>query len=421
MLSHFFFADILNSMRLIHTSDWHLGRLFYGQRRDGVFTAFLEWLTQLIAQEKIEGLIVAGDIFDTTTPSHAALTSYFNFLHRALACGCRHIVIVGGNHDSPSLLNASKELLSPMGVTVVGQATEDPADEVVLLKDAHGSPQAVVIAVPFLRERDVRVLSEHESAIDTERKIREGTARHYERCLERALELRGDAPIPIIATGHLFAAQARVTESTRDLYVGSLGQIPADVFPEAIDYLALGHIHGRQLIGGIETRCYCGAPIPFDFSEAALERSVTIVDTDARTCKPRRIPVPAFDRLVSLQGTPQELLDAIRKLKKNSNTALEVFCEAHCTVAGVGDLAEQLATAAQQAGIKLVRTTCARLETGDMLAEETITELEQMSPREMFEIVLENNTKTLDEPTKSALRLAHADIVNELLTADTNA
>ena len=111
-------------------------------------------------------------------------------------------------------------------------------------------------------------------------------------------------------------------------------QIPADVFPEAIDYLALGHIHGRQLIGGIETRCYCGAPIPFDFSEAALERSVTIVDTDARTCKPRRIPVPAFDRLVSLQGTPQELLDAIRKLKKNSNTALEVFCEAHCTVAG---------------------------------------------------------------------------------------
>ena len=200
-----------------------------------------------------------------------------------------------------------------MGVTVVGQATEDPADEVVLLKDAHGSPQAVVIAVPFLRERDVRVLSEHESAIDTERKfLVEGTARHYERCLERALELRGDAPIRTIATGHLFAAEAGTTESTRDLYVGSLGQIPADVFP-------------KPLITWLSDTSTAGN------SSEALKLAATAVPQFPLTLarphwsarSPLLTPMPEPASLAVSPCPPLIVLSACRALLKNCSTRSE--------------------------------------------------------------------------------------------------
>ena len=118
-------------MNLLHTSDWHLGRTLYGKKRDDEFTAFLDWLLQTIEKEAIDVLIVAGDVFDTSAPSHFAQKLYYQFLCQVAASSCRHVVVIAGNHDSPSFINAPQDLLAALNVHVIGQACENLADEVL--------------------------------------------------------------------------------------------------------------------------------------------------------------------------------------------------------------------------------------------------------------------------------------------------
>ena len=121
-------------MKILHTSDWHLGRSLYGRKRYKEFSAFLDWLAQTIEDENVDALLVAGDVFDTSTPSNRAQELYYRFLCRVAASSCRHVVVVAGNHDSPSFLNAPKELLRALNVYVVGAVTESLEDEVIVLE-----------------------------------------------------------------------------------------------------------------------------------------------------------------------------------------------------------------------------------------------------------------------------------------------
>ncbi|OQX43688.1 MAG: exonuclease sbcCD subunit D, partial [Candidatus Sedimenticola endophacoides] len=161
-------------MKILHTSDWHLGRTLCGRRRHEEFAAFLEWLAGIIEAHAIDALLVAGDLFDTSTPGNPAQALYYRFLCRVAASPCRHVVVVAGNHDSPAFLEAPRELLKALDVHVVGAACEDPADEVLVLHDAAGAPELIVCAVPYLRERDIRQVTPGESVRDKERKLLEG-------------------------------------------------------------------------------------------------------------------------------------------------------------------------------------------------------------------------------------------------------
>ncbi len=227
-------------MKFLHTSDWHLGRSLYGRRRYAEFEAFLNWLAQTIEDEAIDALLVAGDVFDTSTPSNQAQELYYRFLCRVASSCCRHVVIIAGNHDSPSFINAPKELLRALNVHVVGAMTETLEDEVIILRKDPRAPQidadnveALVCAVPYLRDKD----------------------------------------IPIIAMGHLFSAGGKTVDGdgVRELYVGSLAHISADVFPASIDYLALGHLHVPQAIGATEHMRYSGSLLPMGYGEAKQE------------------------------------------------------------------------------------------------------------------------------------------------------
>jgi exonuclease SbcD len=113
-------------MKILHTSDWHIGRSLYGRKRYDEFSAFLDWLAEFIQTENIDALLVAGDIFDTSMPSNRAQELYYRFLCKVSASCCRHIVVIAGNHDSPSFLNAPKELLRALNVHVVGSITQNP-------------------------------------------------------------------------------------------------------------------------------------------------------------------------------------------------------------------------------------------------------------------------------------------------------
>jgi len=319
---------------MLHTSDWHLGRALYGRKRYHEFDAFLAWLADKLEQQKVDVLVVAGDIFDTTTPSNRAQELYYRFLCRVAASPtCNHVVIVGGNHDSPSFLNAPRELLRALNVHVVGAAADAPEDEVLVLRDVGGVVQGVVAAVPYLRDRDIRTVETGETLEDKQAKLIEGIRTHYTNACAAAsnqraeLEESEDVQLPLIATGHLFTAGGTTTadDGVRELYVGSLAHVDRSIFPQEIDYLALGHLHVPQRVAGAEHLRYSGAPLPMGFGEVKQQKGVVLVDFDGRTPEITTIDIPCFQELKRIEGSLEQICSAIEKLKlQRSNAWLEI-------------------------------------------------------------------------------------------------
>lgn len=272
-------------LTLLHTSDWHLGRRLYGKPRYAEFEAFLQWQISAIIDNHVDILLIAGDIFDTNSPSNQAQQLYYQFLHDVKTTPCRHVVIVGGNHDSPSFLDAPKSLLKNFDIHVVGSMHADLDDEVLLLNDANGVPECIVCAVPYLRDRDVRQVGQAETLGDKENQLVAGIHAHYQAVSERAfakkyaLEKQFDKSIPIIATGHLFmvGGQTLDGDGVRDLYVGSLGSVSAQMFDRRYDYVALGHLHVPQSVGANDFIRYSGSPIAMGFGEAKQQKQVNLV------------------------------------------------------------------------------------------------------------------------------------------------
>lgn len=279
-------AFAIKPLTILHTSDWHLGRRLYGRMRYEEFEAFLSWLQETISAQKVDVLIVAGDIFDTMTPSNRAQALYYEFLGKVSKLCCEHIIIVAGNHDSPTFLDAPSKVLKFLNVHVIGTACDDLNDEVLVLDAVDGTPHCIIAAVPYLRDRDVRGSHAGESADSKDANVIKGIRAHYDevasiaKARQEHLSNAHQRHIPIIATGHLFAAGSKTTEDdgVRDLYVGSLGQISADMFDDGFDYVALGHLHVPQRVGGCEHIRYSGSPIAMGFGEAKQQKQVLLVE-----------------------------------------------------------------------------------------------------------------------------------------------
>lgn len=294
-------------LKLLHTSDWHLGRTLYLKKRYSEFQSFLDWLIQQIQLLAPDVLIVAGDIFDTTTPSNKAQEIYYQFLCKvATTTSCQHIVIIGGNHDSPTLLNAPKELLKQLKIHVLGNISANPQDEVLELLNRQGQPMALVCAVPYLRDKELRNLADNESASDKDLKLMQAIKQHYAEVCQIALARRHElgSDIPIIATGHLFVTGGKTLkdDGVRELYVGSLAQFGSNDFPVEIDYLALGHLHIAQTIANKTQQRYSGSPIAMGFGEAKQTKIILQVDFTGKLAQVTEIPVPTFQRLERVTG-----------------------------------------------------------------------------------------------------------------------
>lgn len=278
-------------LTLLHTSDWHLGRRLYGKPRYDEFKQFLDWQLQAIRDHHVDMLLIAGDIFDTTAPSNQAQNLYYDFLSHVCDTPCRHVIIVAGNHDSASFLDAPKQLLKAFNIHIIGKMTQTLADEVITLYDKSGQPELIVMAVPYLRDRDVRMVGSGERLDDKERKLAQGIQAHYQVITDIALQQQAKLQavhhrtIPIVATGHLFTVGGQTTEGdgVRDLYIGSLGSIGAEIFHPQIDYVALGHLHIPQAVGGQARVRYSGSPIAMGFGESGQQKQVHLVRFDARS------------------------------------------------------------------------------------------------------------------------------------------
>ena len=282
-------VSTITPLTILHTSDWHLGRRLYGRLRYDEFEAFLSWLQDTISAQQVDVLIVAGDIFDTMTPSNKAQALYYEFLGTVSKSCCQHVVIVAGNHDSPTFLDAPSNVLKFLNVHIVGTACDDLNDEVIVLDNADGTPHCIIAAVPYLRDRDVRGSSAGESAQSKDANVIAGICAHYDEVARIAKTKQAELAkahkrhIPIIATGHLFAAGGTTTDDdgVRELYVGSLGKVSADMFDDCFDYVALGHLHVPQRVGGRENIRYSGSPIAMGFGEARQQKQVLLVQFGA--------------------------------------------------------------------------------------------------------------------------------------------
>ncbi|WCE94067.1 exonuclease SbcCD subunit D C-terminal domain-containing protein [Acidithiobacillus ferriphilus] len=344
-------------MKILHTSDWHLGRTLYGRKRYEEFEAFLKWLAKTIQHEKVDALLVAGDVFDTSAPSNRAQELYYRFLCAVAASSCRHVVVIAGNHDSPSFLNAPRELLKVLNVHVVGALAEVISDEVLVLHTEGGIPELIVCAVPYLRDRDIRVAEAGETIEDKERKLIEGIRDHYAAAtaIAEAQRLALGVDIPIVAMGHLFAAGGQTVDGdgVRDLYVGSLAHVTAAIFPDSLNYLALGHLHVPQKVGSSERRRYSGSPIPMGFGEAKQAKSVCMVDFDHAEPTVQILPVPVFQRLERVKGDWPAISARILELSAIHPQAwLEVIYEGEEVIS---DLRDRLDKATANSDLEILR------------------------------------------------------------------
>ncbi|WP_027002535.1 exonuclease subunit SbcD [Hugenholtzia roseola] len=291
-------------MKILHTADWHLGKKLYDQDFIAAQEKFLDWLFLLIQKEKIEVLIVAGDIFDTTQPPHEARSLYYRFLAKIVGTFCKKVIIIGGNHDSPALLDAPKNLLSFLSISVVGATTDNIEDEIIEIKNESNQLEMVVCAVPFLREKDVNYLRWGENATQREARVKEAIRNHYQK-LAQILEEKKytEKEVPLLATGHLFAQGSLTSDSEKDIYAGNLGQIGAKEFPALFHYIALGHLHRPQEVGKSTHIRYSGSPIALSFSEIKDTKCVLILEFEKNTLTavtPQ--PVPIFQKLLRLEG-----------------------------------------------------------------------------------------------------------------------
>lgn len=278
-------------MRLLHTSDWHLGQLLHGHDRHAEHAAFLDWLLAELQQRQIDALLIAGDIFDSANPSAEAQRLYYGFLARAgQRCPGLQIVVIAGNHDSPLRIDAPQAVLQALRVHVLGQYRTGATPNLrlrVALKRRDGSIGALLLAIPFLRPGDLP--EGHGGA------YAEGVAAVYRDEVDAALKVR-ERDQALLALGHLHVLGGQVSEhSERRLVIGGQEAVAASLFPEELAYVALGHLHLAQQIGQSRIR-YCGSPLPLSFSEIDYPHQIvefTLDGAQLATVEAIAVPRPA--------------------------------------------------------------------------------------------------------------------------------
>lgn len=307
-------------MRIIHTSDWHLGQYFFTKTRAQEHQQFLDWLLAQIREQQVDAVIVAGDIFDTGSPPSYARELYNRFIVAIRDTQCQ-LIILGGNHDSVATLNESKSLLACLNTTVIANVhTETPQAPIILYQKNH-TPGALLCAIPYLRPRDMINSKSGQSGADKQGALKEAIADYYQRQYQAALDLRKqlNVNIPIIATGHLTTIGASVSDSVREIYIGTLEAFNATLFPP-FDYIALGHIHRPQCVNKSGHIRYSGSPIPLSFDESAQQKSVCLIDFEQdKLAEMTLLPIPEFQLLRTLSGSLQEIATQLEKLATQYN------------------------------------------------------------------------------------------------------
>ena len=394
-------------MRILHTSDWHLGQHFMGKSRQAEHQALIDWLLVQVDANAVDAVLIAGDIFDTGSPPSYARELYSQLVVRLHSAGVA-LLLLGGNHDSVATLGESRAMLACLNSTVVA-AVDEPADQVVVLplRGAAAEAGCIVCAIPFIRPRDVMQSQAGQSAEEKQQSMQAAIQACYQsvydaaRTVQRALSKTLGRIVPLIATGHLTTVGASSNESVREIYVGSLNAFPTSAFPP-VDYIALGHIHQPQKVGGFEHIRYCGSPIALGFDEARQQKEVLLVDVGADgLIAVTALPVPRFQPLISISGNLATLAGAIGVAAREGSAEKFVWLEV--TVAEddyLADLPARIEAMTQGLPVEVLRVRRQRGNVTASLTSEVSETLNELGPDDVF-----------------ARRLAQEELAPELLSA----
>ncbi|GIZ10995.1 exonuclease subunit SbcD [Pseudomonas sp. NCCP-436] len=402
------------SLRLLHTSDWHLGQHFMGKTRQAEHQAFCAWLLEQVRQHAVDVLLIAGDLFDTGSPPSYAREQYYRLVVQLHEAGCS-LVVLGGNHDSPAMLGESRSLLAQLGAQVVPGVAREPDDQVLLLNNRDGQPGAVLCAVPFIRPRDVLTSQAGQSAQDKQQNLQQAIAGHYRALYERALVYRTELglELPIIASGHLTTVGASASESVREIYVGSLEAFPTNAFPPA-DYIALGHIHRPQKVAGFEHIRYSGSPIALSFDEARQQKEVLLLQFEAAALHTvTSLPVPVFQPLASLRGSLKELAAGIAKLAAQGTPERPVWLELQVNSDDyLSDLQGRINALCEGLPVEVLRIRRERGSNVASLTGEARETLDELGVEDVFNRRLQQ--EALDEEDIRRLQQLYRQVLEEL-------
>lgn len=312
-------------LKILHTADWHIGKILHSKDRYSEMIKFGDWLIDTIEDHKIDVLLIAGDIYDNTTPSNRSRKLFFEILTKVYQSRCRHVVIIAGNHDSPNMIETAKDYVVHQDIWIVGKIEKDISREIIELKNSSGVTELIVCAVPFLRDRDIRNYSEGESSTELDQKLIAGIRKHYKDVADLAEQRRQEIgrDIPIIGMGHLTTSGGKPGDGVRKLYVGGAVNVESDMFSQAFDYVALGHFHIPQQVGSRETVRYSGSPIPIGFEEIDEPKSVCVVTfstSEAPRLKIDPIPIREFQKLKKITGDFTAIKSKLRELVRQDES-----------------------------------------------------------------------------------------------------
>ncbi|WP_416443493.1 exonuclease subunit SbcD [Leeuwenhoekiella sp. A16] len=399
-------------MKILHTADWHIGKKLQKHELKEDFDLFIEWLCATIKSHEIEVLLVSGDIFDLANPSSEARTQYYKALLKLRNLNCK-IILTGGNHDSPAMLDAPQEILRNLDIEVIGGLPKDISQTLIPVKNKAGNLEFIVAALPYLRDTDLRKGNEGVSYDDRLEAIREGIASKFNAAAEICKTSYPN--IPVIAMGHLYAAGIETSDSERDIQIGNQAAFQASQFGEYFKYIALGHIHKPQRVNALVPTFYSGSPIPLSFSERKDEKRVLILDT-SKSWEPESIPVPSFRKLIRISGNLAQLTDNLYNLPDNDGLdhLIEVVLkEPKYDVQKIYQF-DQLTSQFEKNGYQIVKNFTDFDENlqGTSALYESNQQLEDLKPKDVFIKLVDQ--QDLDQEDKQDILSAFDEILEEV-------
>ncbi|OEK07340.1 exonuclease sbcCD subunit D [Flavivirga aquatica] len=384
-------------MKLLHTADWHLGHRLHEHSQQEEQQLFLEWLTTQIDTLQIDILLISGDIYDTGVPSTVSQKMYYDFLINLQKTNCSHVVITGGNHDAPGTINAPKALLQALSIHVVGKATEDIADEVFELTVRE--EQVIVAAVPYLRDQDIRRAVAGETFDQITDRYKTALVNHYTEAATYCKTLQKENT-PIIAMGHLFAIGGSTSDSEQNIYVGTLGHIGAEDFPETFDYVALGHLHRPQIVGEYNHIRYSGSPNILSFSEIGYDKKIVVLETQKDTIKQiEEVTIPEFRKVLRVKGTVEACIQKLQEIDTSTailTTWIEIVLD---TTSGMPVDNSEIAKVAETLNLEVLKVTVKNERTIKGLEQliDYSQSVKELSPVEVFKKKCEEQEVDLAE------------------------
>ncbi len=341
-------------MKILHTSDWHLGKRLFKLDRTPEHELFLEWLLDTLITEKIDLLLIAGDIFDTPMPPHQALEMFYNFLHRVSTETQTETLMIAGNHDSGILLEAPAKILAPHRVKVWGKLSPNPEDHWLRIQNID------LCALPYFRSYELLPQGEGD-AIEVLKKY-----------------LVRERSLPQVLMLHHLAGVFEAAGSEQVITLSGVDSIPSEIL-NSFDYVALGHIHKPQKVG--PASFYSGSPIPLRFSETK-SKSVVIIEENEGALTHHILPIPNFRNLVIVKTDESSYLEDLEKLSKTTELTPMVEIQIELSAPKVG-LIDEIKEKLSQKGMELL--SFIPYYQGEDRQERKSEKIFQLSTMELFE------------------------------------